>query len=114
MTAKEIREKVSPMVIWMADAVIREARMGITGKTGWNDVKRHHYNLPEVEMAGEVLGRMFSECAAHIRQALINMPEEMDGIQSFANLNYFDEFIAALDKRGTVSLTETNWVLELC
>lgn len=55
------------MVIWMADAAIREARMGITGKTGWHDVKRHPYNLPEVEMAGEVLMRIFSECAAYIR-----------------------------------------------
>lgn len=102
------------MVIWMADAVIREARMGITGKTGWNDVKRHHYNLPEVEMAGEVLGSMFSECSAYVRQALINMPDEMDGVRRFRDLNYFDEFVAALEKQGTVALREADWVLELC
>ena len=102
------------MVIWMADAAIREARVGITGKTGWHDVKRHPYNLPEVEMAGEVLMRIFSECAAYIRQALINMPDEMDGVRRFRNLNYFDEFVAALEKHGTVVLREANWILELC
>lgn len=114
MTVKEIRKQVSPMVIWMADAAIKEARCAITGHTGWNDVKRSPYNLPEVEMAGEVLGRMFNECGALIRQALINMPDEMDGIRGFRDLNYFDEFVATLVKESTVNLRKADWILELC
>ncbi|MFR0750172.1 hypothetical protein [Hungatella sp.] len=114
MTSKEIRAQVPPMIIWMADATIKEARRGITGKTGWKDIKRHPYNIPEVEMAGEVLGRMFNECAAGIRQALIDMPEEMDGVHDYSNLNYFDEFVASLEKRHTANLREADWILERC
>ena len=103
------------MTIWMADAVIREARMGITGNTGWNDIKRSAYNLPEVEMAGKILFNMFEACANHIQCALIHMPEKMNGLYSFQNLNYFDEFVKALETQsGYVKLRETDWVLELC
>lgn len=99
MTAAEIRENVPLMAIWMADAAIREARKAVTGRTGWSDVKRAPYNLHEVEMAGEILFRMFHACSADIRIALLNMPEEMDGAMSFRDKNYFDEFVKNLDCR---------------
>lgn len=121
MTSKEIREQVSPMVIWVADTTIRQARRAITGKTDWNDVKRNAYNLPEVEMAGEVLFNVFETFSAAIKDALLQMPVEMDGIGSVTGKNYFDEFVAALndrlqrygDTRG-VKLREADWVLDLC
>lgn len=111
------------MVIWMADATIREARRSITGKTGWSDVKRSPYNLPEVEMAGEILFRMFYACSASIRIALLTMPEKMDGILSYPDSNYLDEFVLALDKQlhrysttepEEVELRKPDWVLDLC
>ncbi len=121
MTSEEFREHVSPMAIWMADATIREARQAITGKTGWNDVKRHPYNLPEVEMAGQVLFRMFNTFSAAIKDALIEMPEKMDGALSFPDCNYFDEFVKALDKKlhwystpAEVELRNPDWILERC
>lgn len=114
MTAEEIRKQVSPMIIWVADAAIREARKGITNNTGWKDIKRSSYNLPEVEMAGEILFRMFEACTACIRLALIQMPEKMDGVRSFSNLNYFDEFVKSINARESVKLRETDWILDLC
>lgn len=133
MTATEIRANMPPMVIWMADITIREARKGITKKTGWNDVKRADYNLPEVEMAGEVLFRMFNACAADIRFALLGMPEELDGIFTVPGKNYFDEFVENLDRRLRKFASEypecikgdpawpreaeprrSNWILEKC
>lgn len=99
MTVTEIRVNVPPMAIWMADKTIREARKALTGNTGWNDVKRADYNLPEVEMAGEVLFRMFNACVADIKTALLDMPEEMDGVLSFPKKNYFDEFVMSLDRQ---------------
>lgn len=65
----------------------------------WKDVKRAPYNLPEVEMAGEVLFEMFNACAADIKTALLDMPEEMDGVMSVPGKNYFDEFVKNLDHR---------------
>lgn len=113
MTTQEIRKTVNPMIIWMADAVICEARKAITGNTGWNDIKRSPYNFPEVEMAGQVLGRMFNTYAAAIKNALLNMPEKMNGIYRFPDLNYFDEFVKALEKEITsVKLCQSNWILE--
>lgn len=114
MTSKEIRGAVSPIVIWMADATIREARKAIAGKTGWKDVKRNPYNLPEVEMAGQVLFRMFHTYPAAIRNALLAMPEKMDGVLSFPDCNYFDEFITALNQKEIAKLRESDWVLERC
>jgi len=115
MTVQEIRKTVSPMVIWMADAVIREARKAITGNTGWNDVKRSPYNLPEVEMAGQVLGRMFDTYAAAIKNALLNMHEELNGIYEFRDFNYFEEFVKALENQiQNVKLRKSDWVLERC
>lgn len=114
MTSAEIREQVSPMVIWMADAAIREARRAIAGKTGWDDINRQPYNLPEVEMAGEVLFNMFATCSASIRIALIKMPEKMDGLMSFHDCKYLDEFVKALQACEPVKLRESNWVLECC
>jgi len=119
MTSNDIRTQVSPMVIWMADAAIREARKAITGNTGWNDVKRNPFNLPEVEMAGEILFRMFDTFTTAIRDALIEMPEKMDGVWSFPDCNYFDEFVKALDKKlhwfsdpEEVELRKPDWILE--
>lgn len=124
MTSQEIRTQVSPMIIWMADATIREARRAITGNTGWNDVKRSPYNLPEVEMAGEVLFRMFDACSASIRIALLTMPEKMDGFLSYPDSNYLDEFVASLnshllrsrslDEPMGTELRKSDWVLGLC
>jgi len=121
MTSKEIRENVSPEVIWMADATIREARKAVAGKTGWSDVKRNPYNLPEVEMAGQVLFRLFDTCTAAIKVALLEMPEKMDGALSFPDLNYFDEFVVALGKKlysyktkEEVELRKPDWVLDRC
>lgn len=107
MTAQEIRAQVPPMVIWMADAAIREARRAITGKKLRTDINRNPYNLPEVEMAGEILFRMISTCTASIMTALLEMPDEMNG-------SYFDEFIKALGAKGTVTLRKADWVLDRC
>lgn len=121
MTSNEIRSQVSPMVIWMADATIRQARRAITGKTGWNDVKRHPYNRPEVEMAGHVLFNMFDTFSAAIMDALLEMPEKMDGALGFPDCNYFDEFVKALDKKlhwystpEEVELRKPDWILDRC
>lgn len=115
MTTQEIRKTVNPMTIWMADAVICEARKAITGNTGWNDIKRSPYNFPEVEMAGQVLGRLFNTYAAAIKNALLNMPEKMNGIYRFSDLNYFDEFVKALEKEITsIKLRQSDWILERC
>ena len=43
MNAKELREALPPMVIWMADATIREARRSITGNTGWPKPNRNGF-----------------------------------------------------------------------
>ena len=119
MTAKEIRDSVQPMVIWMADAVIREARRALTGCTGRPKLKRHPMNLPEVEMAGEVLFRMFNTFPMAVKGALVAMPEDMDGISSFWERTYFDEFVKALEvelkkypSQGDVKLRQPDWVLE--
>ena len=116
MNIDEIRAQFPPVAIWMADRTIREARRAITGKTGWQDVKRPPYNLPEVEMAGEILFRMFDTYAAAIKTALISMPEEMDGIRSFPDKKYFDEFVKALQKQksSSVRARQPDWVLERC
>lgn len=121
MTAVEIRAEVPPMVIWMADATIRNARKSIAGKTGWNDIKRNPYNLPEVEMAGQILFRMFETFPAAIMAALLEMPVKMDGLLSFPDCNYFDEFVLALDKRlhrcstpEDVNIRKPDWVLDRC
>lgn len=124
MTQEEItriREQVSPMAIWMADATIRQARRALTGCTGWSDVKRHPMNLPEVEMAGEVLFRMFYTFPMAVKGALVAMPDDMDGISSFWDKTYFDEFVKALEKelhkypsQYEVKLREPDWVLETC
>ena len=114
MTASEIRNEVTSMVIWMADAAIREARKAIVGKTMWDDVKRQPYNLPEVEMAGEILFNMVHACSASIRIAILNMPEKMDGMLTYPDCKYFDEFIKALAEQGEVNLREPNWVLNYC
>lgn len=115
MNAKELREALPPMVIWMADATIREARRSITGNTGWPKPNRNDYNLPEVEMAGEILFRMLEICSAAIKTALVNMPAEMDGVHDPYGRNYFDEFIAALVAylaRHAVRPRESDWILE--
>lgn len=119
MTAADIRKEVSPMVIWMADATIREARRGITGNTGWAKPNRNDYNLPEVEMAGEILFRMFEIYSAAIKTALIHMPAEYDGVFDCPGGNYFDEFVNQLTiylnkmpSRHPVTLRESDWILE--
>lgn len=113
MTVAEIRANVPPMAIWMADAAICEARKALTGKIGWCDVQRAPYNLPEVEMAGEILFRMFNACAADIRFALLGMPEEMDGTVSIPGKKYFDEFVKNLDCRIRAhQSTDPDWPQE--
>lgn len=116
MNIDEIRAQFPPLAIWMADAAIREARKAVAGKTGWQDVKRSPYNLPEVEMAGEVLFRMFNTYTAAIKGALLSMPEEMDGMISFPDKKYFDEFVKALQKQNisSVRARESDWILERC
>ncbi len=110
MTATEIRAQVDLRSIRMADVAIHMARRALTGNTGWNDVKRHPYNLPEVEMAGEILFYMFNSCVADIKQALINMPEEMDGCLSLCSKNYFDVFVECLDRQIRVrQYDKPNW-----
>ena len=93
MTAQEIRETLPPMVLKMASATIRQARLALTGSTGWNDVKRSDYNLPEVEMANRVLFQMFGTHEFAIRQALMRMPKELDGVHG---RNYFSAFVESL------------------
>ena len=107
------------MVIWMADATIREARRAIAGKTSWPKPKCHDLNLPEVEMAGEILFRMFETYSMAIMDALVNMPEDMDGLCDRAGRNYFAEFVKQLqafyDRMGSghvIRLREADWTLE--
>lgn len=115
MTVQEIREQVPAMAIWMADATIRNARRALTHNTGWHDIKRHDYNLPEVEMASSVLFNMFNTYEAAIREALIKMPGTLDGCCSVPGMKYFDEFVKALESQiGRVSLRESDWVLAMC
>ena len=115
MVKQSIREQVPPMVIWMADATIRSARRALMGETGWNDIKRSDYNLPEVEMASAVLFNMFETYEAAIRDALIKMPKELDGFRTVPGLKYFDEFVKALESKiGVVKLRESDWILEMC
>ena len=118
MTIKDIRAEASPMVIWMADATIREARRAITGKTGWPKPDRADYNLPEVEMAGKILFNMFGTWEAAIKTALLEMPPEMDGITGHGR-KYVDEFVNTLsryyDRLSTpesIRLRESDWVLD--
>lgn len=115
MTAKEIRLEVTPMVIWMADVAIRKARKAITDNTG----PHHSYNLPEVEMASEILFRMINTFTGAIKDALLEMPEIMDGRISYPHLNYFDEFVKSLDKKlhrykdpKEVVIRQSDWILE--
>ena len=96
LTAEEIRQSVSPMVIWMADATIREARKALTDHTGWPKINRADYNLPEVEMASAILFNLFETFEAAIRYALIEMPDDMDGIGSRCGRKYFDAFVESL------------------
>ena len=117
MTPQEIRNHVSPMVIWMADAAIRQARKSISGNSGWKKPERNDYNLPEVEMAGEILFRMFNTCMATIKDAILAMPEDLDGVYDVFGKNYFDEFVKALENQksifgNTTSLREPDWILE--
>lgn len=114
MNIDEIRAQFPPVAIWMADATIREARRALTGNTGWNDVKRADYNLPEVEMAGAVLSRMFNTYPAAVRFALLAMPQEMDGLH--ASGNYFNEFAKALHTKepSGVRIRNADWFLEKC
>lgn len=115
MTANEIRLEVTPMVIWMADAAIREARRAIN----YNKGPLHSYNLPEVDVATAVLFKMFNTFPAAIKEALLRMPEKMNGYISYVSLNYFDEFVKSLDKElhtykrpDEVELRQTDWILE--
>ena len=119
MTAADIRKEVSPMVIWMADATIREARRAITGNTSRPQPKCSVYNLPEAEMAGEILSRMIDTYPAAITDALVNMPAEYDGVYDRPGRNYFDGFIAQLtanlDRMPSArpaTLRESDWILE--
>lgn len=118
MTSNEIRAEVSPMVIWMADAAIRAARRAICKQTGWDDVKRADYNLPEVETASTVLFNMFGTYEAAIRMALIKMPDNFDGIRSVPGKKYFDAFVETLEwylqqgaRKEHVTIREPDWVL---
>lgn len=118
MTAQELREALPPVAIWMADATIRQARKALCGCTGWPDVKRADYNLPEVEMASGILFNLFATFEAAIRMALITMPREMDGIKNFKDKKYFDEFVLSLDAylrscttTEEVSIREADWTL---
>ena len=112
MISSEIRENVEPMVIWMTDAVIRKARIAISGKDALCPYPKEiaDYNKPEVEMASAVLFRTFNYCEADLRYALIRMPEQYDG---FSNCeNYFDAFIESLGNGEGVYLRESDWILE--
>lgn len=119
MTVQEIRNELPPVAIWMADATIRQARRAICGRTGWPEIKRNPYNLPEVEMASAVLFRLFETFEAAIRYAIMAMPKDMDGVFTLPGTTYFDEFVKALDKHlksyGTpeeVTLRQPDWILE--
>lgn len=113
MNAKEIREKVEPMVIWMADATIKKARAAISGKDVFCRYPKEtpDYNKPEVEMASAILFRTFNNCEYELREALIKMPEEYDGFTSSCG-SYFNAFIEALGNGCGVCLREPDWVLE--
>lgn len=119
MTAADIRKAVSPMVIWMADTTIREARRAITGNTRLPKPNCTDYNLPEVEMAGEILTRMIDTFPAAVQDALVIMPAEYNGVFDRPGCNYFDEFINQLTiylnkmpSRHPVTLRESDWILE--
>ncbi len=115
MNTDELRKELPPVAIWMADAAIRQARKALCGKTGWPKPDRSDYNLPEVEMAGAVLFRLFHTYQAAIESALINMPEKLDGVFDYHGMYYFDEFVKALSKYiepDVVTIRQSDWVLE--
>lgn len=117
ITPEEVRAQVPPMAIWMADAVIREACRALSGKTGWNDVHRSPLNLPEVEMAGEIMCRMFANVSRiNIKDALIAVEKSgMDGVFNYSR-NYFDEFVKELSSltRDALGIRELSYPLEYC
>lgn len=117
MTSEEIRNRVSPMTIWMADAAVRQARKAISGKTSFGSTL-NPYNRPEVDGAAEVLFRTFHACTANIKEALMKMPEQLDGVVSVLGMNYFDCFVEKLAERladssepQAVELRKADWVL---
>ena len=119
MTSEGIRKQVSPMVIWMADAAVRQARRAITNKTLFRSVL-NPYNRPEVDTAAEVLFCMFNTCTADIKGALLAMPEQLDGFVSVPGINYLDCFAECLAEQLLVypepkalELREADWVLNL-
>ena len=119
MTSEEIRKQVSPMVIWMADAAVRQARKAITNNTLPKSTL-HPYNRPAVHAAAEVLFCMFHACTADIKSALMEMPDQLDGVVNVPKMNYLDSFVERLAEQllaypepKALELREADWVLNL-
>ena len=110
MNLEKIREQTPPMVLWMADATIREACKALNGGLGRDDVKCDPYNLPEMNMAGEILFQIFVVCAYDVKMALIAVQKSgMNGFYTYPDRKYFDEFVKELSAR----LSQQNKPLEL-
>ena len=110
MTSAEIRRKVSPMVIWMADAAIRMACKAVNN----NKDTLNAHNIPEVETAGEVLFRMFHACNYDIENALIVVANGHKGYMEYLNFNYFNEFVAVLQKEleEPIEFRKRDWIVD--
>lgn len=113
MNNTEIRSGLGDHAVWMLDAVIRQARQAITENREKPEPRRADYNLPEVEMAGEILFRAFETYSANLKIALSRMPDQMDGRHSIPGHKYIDEYIIALEQvmKMPVQLRKSDWVL---
>ena len=109
MTSKEIRNEVSPMVIWMADAAIRGACMAINDN---NSRLPAPYN--RIDGESEILFAMFNICIADAKEALIKVANGHDGLCEYPNFNYFDSLVEFLNKEryGNATLRKPDWILE--
>lgn len=66
-------------------------------------------------MAGKVLYNMFEACEFDIRRALIEMPEEMNGVFSIPGKKYFDVFVGYLDsqiRKSKAATCDPDWPQE--
>lgn len=109
MESIKIREAVSPMVIWMADAAIRKACSAINDS---NLKLPHPYN--RIDGESEVLFRMFDICAADAKNALMELADGHSGYSEYLNFNYFDSFVEKLNEmiEDGARLRAPDWVLD--
>lgn len=110
MTISEIKAVLPPVAIRMASAAIMEgvkayhkakeqreieANKEQSGEK-FNYMLAHAYN-EGIQIASEVLWKLFASCSAECQQAIAEVAKVKDGF-SGNNESYFDDFINALEK----------------